>query len=823
LLHTLPLNSIRETRLGIDLALYLRFVLTAPETSEAYVTGLGGSPATLISHVENDLRIFEWYKIKPVFVLGGIQPVRRTKPFATEDPRIEARRLAWECYEQGDVDGTFVHFSRSNSGHVPDLVRAVLRQLRRRNVEFIVAPYLAEGQLVSLERHSKSYVHSVYGTSEILLFDRVDRVILSLNLRGSLSDPDPAKQPSLTFASKAEIMALLRCSEEEFLDMGLLLGFEHCPTFPPFLDGTIPNTGPKLLANGVTASPQGLPNPLQALDTVRQYRSGYTACTVFAEHAGCARLNYVETFCRARCMIKFCLVMSAEEGRVLPLPLATPTPPVHTEGVFAPGANGATPPTAPLVGGAPILGASDIPADLHEIFSYRLPDELYLHVSRGMLGAAIVNSLASGMLVEPAPLGDADTEDWRHFVRFTLTENPQSPRCVSLALLIGSLNAFWASRKVLAYYHFEQGQVGHPIPYGSSTTQTLVKRASLWNVNYLFVEEELRRQASSTIDIALCLGATGRAEQARQTKTPLPESTRSDKQIIEKKDEIVANVIWRFLEMRGFLNYDHLHTQYARAFHLSIRETRLNDKLQEPLYLALELTRAGVLHDQPYAQQQGLAGTLKSGGPSWGDVESADEAERRTAEMSRRHLLLVMRAVSVAQMTYKAQTWRAPLSRELIQFNNFVRSLSKSLRTLLETLASTMLLNGKSLVKRSRDDYLDISLSLPFQSLPSTGMGIVMKCYVEALLTFNNGPVEAGKESDADVIEARDAVLDMLDGTFSNVKDVRNEVARAFRFWAAIVKAVRVLDTEKEKTITPELAKQFYDADAWLRPMRSEQ
>lgn len=549
-------------------------------------------------------------------------------------------------------------------------------------------------------------------------------------------------------------------------------------------------------------------------------------------------MNYLESFCKARCLIKFSLVISAEEGRVLPLPLATPPPPLPgsaaTSGAVAPGVNGTTPPSAPTANGGPILPANEVPSDLHEIFTHRLPDELYLHISRGLLSPVIPESLASGTINETAPLGDADTDDWRNFIRYTITENAQAPRCVAIALLAGSLNSFWASRKVFANYHFDRsGASGTLVPYDSSTTKALINRVNSWNVNFLFVEEELRRQMSSTIDIALCLGATGRSDLAEQTKTPRPTATEgkangsgprqddaSKKGLksspalaatLEKKDEIVANVLWRFLELRGFLNHDHLHTPYARALHLSIRSSRLNDKFQEPLYIALELLRAGVLTNKPYG------GAMRSGGPSWGDESSTDEAERALVLESRQHLLLIMRVLSLLPMSYKPQAWRAPLSRELIQFNSFARTLTKNLRLLVETVASAMLLNGQTHVKRNRDDYLDISLSLPFSSLTSTGLGIVIKCYLEALLTFNNGPVAKGQEDDADVVEAREAVLGMLEGTFANIKDIRAEVARGFRFWAAIMQAVGVL--EMERNLHVDQAAQFHRADAWLQPM----
>ena len=136
---------------------------------------------------------------------------------------------------------------------------------------------------------------------------------------------------------------------------------------------------------------------------------------------------------------------------------------------------------------------------------------------------------------------------------------------------------------------------------------------------------------------------------------------------LEKKDEIVANVIWRFLELRGyvfsrrpgivislalvapiahlmrgcdtnletffsftylirirrgtllslsphnsFLLKTHDHSPMARAMHSAIRQARLNDKFQDSLYLFLELVRAGVMHGHLWS------GRAFSGGPSFG-------------------------------------------------------------------------------------------------------------------------------------------------------------------------------------------------------------
>ncbi|KAE8210682.1 hypothetical protein CF327_g5472 [Tilletia walkeri] len=939
LLHTCPLAALKDTRLGIDLQLYLTTLLRNPDTAEPFVAALGGAPLALISHIEDDLKILERSRIKPVFVLSGIPPAATQPPhhhhpptgsasassssskrqngrqqqqhhqnqqhsthILPPDPRVDQRNNAWDAYQRGDVEAAQQLFAASDSVRIQDLIRAVLRSFRHRNIEFLIAPYLASAQLVSLERHSKSYVHAIYAENDLFLFDRVDRIILSLDLA----------KASFTYASKAAIMAALGANEESFLDAALLAGFGACPTFPPLLDGTILpiiNAGPNNpalspapghprtplkpgfpqaqhplsprtaiaspasnqdLANNAppgSSGPGGVPNLRQIADIVRHYRSGYTVCVVFAEHPLVKASEYTEQFCRARCMIKFSLVLHAEEGRVLPLPVATPPPPVlapsassttltpsvssatvisstttttttatpsTTGGVVAPGVNGMTPAvpgSASTVHGSavgpPILTAADVPKDLSDIFTYRLPDEVFLHLGRGMLSPTTLHYLTSGHIHEVAPLDGGETQEYRTFVRETVTEHALSPRCVAVALAGSALHPFWHSRKVVATYWFLKGpsppaSAGGgvtyareiPVPHESKATQDLIGRVKAWNVPGPLIEEELRRQNSSTIDLALCLGATISDPLAARTRTPRPSppaagagaketsSTAASTppfHPLEKKDEIVANVIWRTLELRGFLNHNHCHTPYARALHLALKQARVNDKLQEPLYLALELIRAGVLHASYYSGKQYL------GGPAMG---TSDE---------KRHVLLIMRAFSMVPLSYKAgMGWDAPLSRELLVFNSFLKVLGRSMRHLVEMVACTLLLRGDA--RRARDDFLDIALSLPFGTDANTALGIMVKCYLEGLLTMHEGKA-VGKEEMADegVVGEKEAIVEMLGETFENVKDVKAELRRGFRFWDVLMVAIRTLSAEK--AVSVELAQQFEGANAWLAPM----
>ncbi|KAK0488491.1 temperature dependent protein affecting M2 dsRNA replication-domain-containing protein, partial [Armillaria novae-zelandiae] len=345
------------------------------------------------------------------------------------------------------------------------------------------------------------------------------------------------------------------------------------------------------------------------------------------------------------------------------------------------------------------------------------------------------------------------------------------------------------------FFWFEQPGLNNQkaVQHNSQQTAQLADRVSGWNVPYAIVEEELRRQNSSTIDFALCLGATATERFALRTKPKANPSSGP----LEKKDEVVANVIWRFLELRGFLMNSHIHSPLARAMHTAIKQAKLNDKFQDPLYLFLELVRAGVMHGHLWSSR------AFSGGPSFG---TDDE---KTC------MLLVMRVLSIVPLNFKSQPWSAPLSRELLVFNSFVRSLTRALRTLLEVVSLNMLLRADA--RRARDDLLDITLSLPFQTEVNTGFGVLAKVYLDALTHINNGTRVRNPQAEG-VKEAKTLALEICEETFPGVKDPKLEVERGFRFWDVALTAMRQLHSEG--AVLRELIDQFEAAEAWLAPMR---
>lgn len=226
-----------------------------------------------------------------------------------------------------------------------------------------------------------------------------------------------------------------------------------------------------------------------------------------------------------------------------------------------------------------------------------------------------------------------------------------------------------------------------------------------------------------------------------------------------------------------------------------MKASKVNDKFQEALFLAMELLRAGVLHNDRIGPR------AYSGGPNF-----------QGSEEDKRSMLLVMRVLSIVPLSFNVsrlvllsprsltlspsqpKPWSGPLSRELLVFNSFLRATSRSMRALLESVALNLLLRSDA--RRAREDYLDIALSLPFQTDTNTGMGILFKAFgdtvchmaggVDVVSRAGSGTEGASEEEKEAVRAAKEQTLSLLDDAFPNVKNVTSELQRGFRFWGMV-------------------------------------
>ncbi|KAK9763372.1 hypothetical protein K7432_010006 [Basidiobolus ranarum] len=690
LLQHSSLVLLKDIRLGIDGTYWLRKLLQST-VREAAPAAMGGVPFGLKAAIERDLELFRSHNIQPFFVFNGLALIRKDKPFSSEDFRPQKRANAWDAYEKGKIDQAMSGWISSGSTYQPDLLSVVFEVLHSHDIEFIRAPYSAWAQLVYLEKHSKEYIHAIYGSSELLMYD-VDKVIIGMDL----------EKGNYTWVSKKSILQDLQVNDEQFLDICILAGFEYSSTFPP------------LQSDMMSFTFKGV------IDMIKQYKTGFNAVQGFADHAEVIKTKYVDHYCRIRCAIKYHPILNQDN---------------HVEP----------------------LNAENAPTDIHEFIGYRLPDEVYYYLTQCLINPQVINNLESGVLIELPPLCNGETIEYHKFLTKLLEIRVQS-----LNLLVGPLHQFYHSRKVVSIFWFEPN-VEHPMNHQDAM------KTNEWLIPQNIIQQEQKNPDASP-DFGLALTSLHRFQEAHNPNL-----------ILETKDQIILSILLNLLERRRFIESNRTLTKYGRAYLDGLKQG--GNRNSEELYLALELIRADILRGEAYSKTY------------FGSSNVGTEEEKK-------NISLICRVISLLKIQAKSQPWAGSLNRDLLVTNGFVKTLTKSLRNLVEMSTLNLLLTNKC--TKDRKDYLDIAFSLPFLHDTNTALSIVTKSFLERT-------VQSKGDSAASIFIS-------LNETFSSCLDLKSELDRAFGFWNQIFAAVKTLHSEKSLDTSRFI--QFENADKWLKSVR---
>lgn len=727
---------------------------------------MGGNPpySTLQSVIVKELDRMKKLEITPFFVFNGFGLTRKDKPFSSEDTRPTKRAAAWNAYHTGRTDSAFTGWNSSNSVNQNEYLQIVFKILADNGVEFMRAPFSALAQLAYLEKHPRGLIHAICGGSELLLWD-VDRVILNMDFDGG----------NFQWLDKGRVMSDLQVDREAFLDICLLAGFDWIPTFPPLISA---GTGYDASAGGFTFK--------GTVDMVHEHGTGYNAVIAHSADNRVVKGNYVDSFSRTRCAVKYHLVLT-DEGKVEP------------------------------------LNKEAAPSDIHEFIGFRLPDEVYFYLSQGMVSSQVINNLTSGMLLESPPLDNGETEEYRSFLN---SKELIQFRTQSLSLLSWGLHKFYQSRKVASIYWFEPS-VEHVMQHHSE-----LPIAAKWNIhldakkkddakNYIatttasWVGEELKRQKVSTVDLRFVLKSLENVSKSATTtglsfKSPATQS------------DMLAMILSRFYELRQFVSSStNALTGYGKSIVKSLSTVSGN---AEELMVAVELLRLKQLHGKLYSKV--YTPVPEQSEQQQQQVYSASQPNATDAVSG--HIRLISRVASLLSAKTKAmQPWAGGFNRDLLVFNSFVRSIHRSCRNLCEMLLLSMVLNdgvikstsasaspdeGVVVEEQKLNHAINVCFSLPFFLESSTALGILVMQYLEKLVSLETNESKSVAES---VSIATEAVVAQNQG---HCEDVRGDLKRGFVFFEQVVEMVKVLGTEK--LVDEEVKGGFVKAEEWVRARR---
>lgn len=267
-------------------------------------------------------------------------------------------------------------------------------------------------QLVYYDKHPSQFIDAVYGPSEAFLFG-IHKLITKFELKYQIHEENedgyPVKKTVFDLDNsvfywvdrKGCVEELGRLPSEVFLDALLLSGSSFLQSFPPLHNPAMFPKGHQFrdVANIIMAN----------------NRSVVRLCAHHSNDSLLKNLNYVDRYKRAMTSIRHHPIITDE-------------------------------------GDVEILNKEQAPTDVGECVGLRLPEELNMYLSRGMLRPTFLGALNSGTILIAAPFDGGDSAKYRHLVK----EQLRPLREETLALLAESLNYYYQkAREVTTRLWFE--------------------------------------------------------------------------------------------------------------------------------------------------------------------------------------------------------------------------------------------------------------------------------------------------------------------------------------------------------------------------------
>lgn len=510
-----------------------------------------------------------------------------------------------------------------------------------------------------------------------------------------------------------------RLSNEQFFEFCMLLGSSFLRPFPLFENPTFPGKALNIRDGLAMFNAAG--------------RSALTLCAQFEEDRRLQELRYTDNYKRAFLTVKHHVIMT-EEGKVSP------------------------------------MDAENTPSDMHELIGQRLPEELYFYLFKGVLGPRIPNYLTSGEVLLSLPLGVEDTEIYRRTVGDLL--NPI--RAQSISLLSNSLHRFYQTKVInVRTWHDEKSDLSINLKSLPSVKETIQS----WKINDEVLPESIKSLKAPRGSFTFAVQSLKDSEFASKSFSG------KDAPALSSQNDILQNVFWRFLQLRGYIDEKHQLTSWGVCLEQALTALNPADNLGESIFIAIEMLRLGLLNATEWF-------THVSGGPM------------RGSEDDKTFNMLISRVACTGKLRHKSIGYSGPLSRELLCYHSLIYEVRSVLRDQIEVVLAGMLLSGN--VNRERNDWTELSVKLPFVDDNDCGLGIAIRTYLDDL------PLQINPTS----AEARTEVKSKGKEWFQHSDSFTANLDTAFKLWDAVYKATQNAGKDLKDV------KIWDDANNWLAERR---
>ncbi|KAK5631197.1 hypothetical protein RRF57_006912 [Xylaria bambusicola] len=701
MIKTAPVSELEDTTVAIDASYYLQLFLANAPYQEPLLPALGGLTG-IQSHIESDLDSWKSHKATPFFIFNGQSVVGSDEIAIQRGIRaIAGTDEAWSLYFQSQANEAVSAFGANKGAyHVQNLYPLLQGILNRRGLYFKVAPVNAAAQIAFLNMIDSDQCSAIMGSQELLLYPIQDLVIRYIDWDNR----------TFTGIQKKAIIKNLGVTEPMFIDAVLMTGTSFLPSFPPLKEPSITPRQPSTVQDAV--------NLLRTAE-----KSVTNACNSFNDILSKRDPNWLQKYRRARMSVDH-FVFIDETGEIK------------------------------------VYNYETLTHDNWEYLGYRLPEELYHYLDRGLIGARLPSWISHGRVVVFPTLDGVSPAEYRHLVTSQLIDLRQ----LAIYLVLSRMNRGIQFKPINIRLWYDE-KYSHKIEYRPQDPQAVkaIQQAHSWDVKEAIVKQYFPdAKHGSVLFEVLAL------------KNPdFAKSTISKARVrnIASRELILSITFWRYLHLRGYVNENHQLTSWGEALAKSLEALKPTVSkhstvpgLFEAVLLAYELLRFDLLNTRN--QHPELNGLPMTGSDD-------DKAS----------LLLISRCTILLKLRHQANGYTGPLSKNFLCFRSLSSSVRESCRDLFEAIVASLFLHAQA--EREREDYLQIGQSLPFLTDTDVALGIAVKTFLDDIHPNESTEQKAAKKADfpgkfvpyaTNFYEDLDIACDFFNALHAGVKTLTTEL-----------------------------------------------
>ncbi|KAJ3564468.1 hypothetical protein NPX13_g7834 [Xylaria arbuscula] len=610
---------------------------------------------------------------------------------------------AWSLYFQSQANEAVSAFGANKGAYqVQNLYPLLQSILDRRGLYFKVAPVNAAAQIAYLNMIDSNQCSAIMGSQELLLYPIQDVIIRYIDWESR----------TFTAIQKKTIIKNLGVAEPMFIDAVLMTGTSFLPSFPPLKE---PNITPR--------QPSTVQDAVNLLRTSE--KSVTNACNSFNDILSKRDKTWLQKYRRARMSVEH-FVYIDESGEIK------------------------------------VYNYDTLTKDHYEYLGYRLPEELYHYLDRGLISARLPSWISHGQIVVFPTLDGVSPPEYRRLV----TDQLMDLRQLAIYLIFSRMNRGIQFKpiNIKLWYDEQYSQKIHYRPKEEQAERTL-KRAHTWDVKKDAVKQFFSSPKHGSVRFEVL--ALKNVDFAKSTIAPANTKIKN----IASGDLVLSITLWRYLHLRGYVNDDHQLTPWGKALAESleaIEPTVLKHPtvpgLYEAVLLAYELLRFDLLNTRN--QHPELNGLPMTGSDD-------DKAS----------LLLISRCTILLKLRHQANGYTGPLSKNFLCFRSLSSSVRESCRDLLEAIVASLFLWAQA--ERDREDYLHIGQSLPFSMDTDVALGIAVKTFLDDMHPNETAEVKAMKRAEfpnkfvpyaTHFYEDLDIACDFFNALHAGVKTLKKEL-----------------------------------------------